>query len=108
MTKNISSSFEIKDRHDLLSCNSPLPLTKIFFLSILFYFILFFLFFIFYRDSRPKTNARANRLGGGGYESKRAYKCVTTEFQDIENIHVVRNSLLSLRSGYSANSPSEV
>ena len=51
-------------------------------------------------DSRPKTNAQANRLGGGGFENKPNYKHVKIIFQDIENIHVVRNSLNTVRAVY--------
>jgi hypothetical protein len=48
-------------------------------------------------DSRPKTNAMANSLKGGGYEPASVYKdCHPVEFQNIENIHAVRNSLLKL------------
>ena len=53
-------------------------------------------------DSRPKTNAHANRLAGGGYESKKYNANVI--FQDIENIHVVRNALLALRNAYEEDS----
>lgn len=44
-------------------------------------------------DSRPKANAYANMLRGGGYESPKVYKDIEIEFSDIENIHVIRNSL---------------
>jgi hypothetical protein len=57
-------------------------------------------------DSRPRTNAQANRLGGGGFESKKSYKC-EIYFQDIENIHVVRNSLTTLRYVYANNESKE-
>jgi hypothetical protein len=41
-------------------------------------------------DARPKVNADANRLKGGGYES---YDGCQLKFCDIENIHVMRDSL---------------
>lgn len=41
-------------------------------------------------DARPKVNADANRLKGGGYES---YDGCQLEFCNIENIHVMRDSL---------------
>eukprot|EP01102_Stenamoeba_stenopodia_P002829 TRINITY_DN1269_c0_g2_i1.p1 TRINITY_DN1269_c0_g2~~TRINITY_DN1269_c0_g2_i1.p1 ORF type:complete len:741 (+),score=156.13 TRINITY_DN1269_c0_g2_i1:149-2371(+) len=48
-------------------------------------------------DSRPKTNALANSLKGGGYEKGSHYKdCHSVEFQNVENIHAVRNALLKL------------
>lgn len=43
-------------------------------------------------DARPKVNAIANCAKGGGYESADAYGC-KLEFLDIENIHVMRDSL---------------
>jgi hypothetical protein len=44
-------------------------------------------------DARPKVNADANRLKGGGYES---YDGCQLEFSNIENIHVMRDSLAKL------------
>eukprot|EP01101_Sappina_pedata_P011051 TRINITY_DN714_c0_g1_i1.p1 TRINITY_DN714_c0_g1~~TRINITY_DN714_c0_g1_i1.p1 ORF type:complete len:770 (-),score=209.27 TRINITY_DN714_c0_g1_i1:441-2750(-) len=45
-------------------------------------------------DSRPKTNAMANALKGGGYEPSSVYTlCHPVIFQNIENIHAVRESL---------------
>jgi hypothetical protein len=41
-------------------------------------------------DARPKVNADANRLKGGGYES---YDGCQLKFCDIDNIHVMRDSL---------------
>jgi hypothetical protein len=44
-------------------------------------------------DARPKVNAQANVLVGGGFESTRVYKNVIREFNNIENIHKMRDSL---------------
>ena len=44
-------------------------------------------------DSRPQANAVANMLRGGGYELAAYYKDVELEFNNIHNIHVMRNSL---------------
>ena len=44
-------------------------------------------------DSRPKANAVANMLRGGGYEFNKVYKNMEIEFNDIENIHVMRGSV---------------
>jgi len=48
---------------------------------------------IYILDSRPKTNAIANMLRGGGYEISKFYKDIQLEFNNIDNIHVMRNSL---------------
>ena len=48
---------------------------------------------LYIMDSRPKANAVANMLRGGGYEFTKVYKNIEIEFNDIENIHVMRNSL---------------
>lgn len=50
---------------------------------------------IFIMDARPKVNAMANIVNGGGYETD--YDCVNLEFLDIHNIHVMRESLRKLR-----------
>jgi len=47
-------------------------------------------------DSRPKANAVANMLRGGGYEMTMHYHDTDLEFCDIENIHAIRNNLQSL------------
>lgn len=47
-------------------------------------------------DSRPKTNAVANMLRGGGYEMTKYYKDILLEFNNIENIHVIRSSFLAV------------
>eukprot|EP01121_Diplochlamys_sp_Union-15-3_P011571 TRINITY_DN3369_c0_g1_i2.p1 TRINITY_DN3369_c0_g1~~TRINITY_DN3369_c0_g1_i2.p1 ORF type:complete len:509 (-),score=55.57 TRINITY_DN3369_c0_g1_i2:28-1554(-) len=48
-------------------------------------------------DSRPRMNAMANQAMGSGYESTTVYKHCEIEFQDIENIHVMRNSLSEVK-----------
>lgn len=49
----------------------------------------------FILDARPKVNALANRPNGGGYEN---YPECELEFQSIQNIHVMRESLHKLHS----------
>eukprot|EP00658_Telonema_sp_P-2_P067785 TRINITY_DN5671_c0_g1_i4.p1 TRINITY_DN5671_c0_g1~~TRINITY_DN5671_c0_g1_i4.p1 ORF type:complete len:663 (-),score=146.19 TRINITY_DN5671_c0_g1_i4:342-2330(-) len=44
-------------------------------------------------DCRPKVNARANMVAGKGYERGEQYSHITLEFLDIDNIHVMRDSL---------------
>ncbi|GAB1222915.1 hypothetical protein ENUP19_0124G0033 [Entamoeba nuttalli] len=41
-------------------------------------------------DSRPKLNAYTNKAAGGGYEDETTYPFVKVEFENIDNIHVVR------------------
>jgi myotubularin-related protein 1/2 len=48
-------------------------------------------------DSRPKTNAIANRAVGGGYEDAKHYENASLDFENIANIHVVRESLAAVR-----------
>ena len=61
----------------------------------------FFLFLcshrIFIMDARPKVNAMANIVSGGGYESENFYENVELVFLDIHNIHVMRESLRKVR-----------
>lgn len=45
-------------------------------------------------DARPSINAKANRANGGGYEN---YSNCQLKFMDIQNIHVVRESLKKLK-----------
>lgn len=45
-------------------------------------------------DARPSVNAKANRAKGGGYED---YPRCELKFLNIENIHVVRESLKRLK-----------
>lgn len=49
----------------------------------------------FILDARPRVNALANRPNGGGYEN---YPDCELEFQNIQNIHVMRESLHRLYS----------
>lgn len=49
-------------------------------------------------DPRPIINAAANRAVGAGYEKKENYPIQSLEFMGIENIHVVRQSLQSVKS----------
>lgn len=52
---------------------------------------------IYIYDARPKVNADANRLKGGGYESEDNYQNVEFVFLDIQNIHVMRESLRKVK-----------
>jgi hypothetical protein len=40
-------------------------------------------------DARPKLNAQANRLKGGGFEDIKYYRNSEIFFCDIDNIHEV-------------------
>jgi myotubularin-related protein 1/2 len=44
-------------------------------------------------DARPKVNAMANMAKGGGYESEEYYVNSEVNFLNIQNIHVMRESL---------------
>ena len=44
-------------------------------------------------DARPHVNAIANRTTGGGYEDQDHYKKCELIFLNIQNIHVMRESL---------------
>ena len=48
-------------------------------------------------DARPKVNAMANIVTGGGYENESIYENVELVFLDIHNIHVMRESLRKVR-----------
>ncbi|EDV19826.1 uncharacterized protein TRIADDRAFT_38469 [Trichoplax adhaerens] len=52
---------------------------------------------IYVVDARPKKNAVANKLKGGGFEANEKYTNMELEFLDIENIHVMRDSMNKLR-----------
>ena len=52
---------------------------------------------IYIMDARPKVNAMANIVSGGGYESENFYENVELVFLDIHNIHVMRESLRKVR-----------
>ena len=47
-----------------------------------------------------QVNADANRLKGGGYESEDNYQNVEFVFLDIQNIHVMRESLRKVQRPY--------
>ena len=54
-------------------------------------------------DARPRLNANANALAGKGFESVAAFggpSVVQLAFLDIENIHIMRASLLKLQDGF--------
>eukprot|EP00005_Dracoamoeba_jomungandri_P013700 CAMPEP_0174265416 /NCGR_PEP_ID=MMETSP0439-20130205/26392_1 /TAXON_ID=0 /ORGANISM="Stereomyxa ramosa, Strain Chinc5" /LENGTH=529 /DNA_ID=CAMNT_0015351855 /DNA_START=9 /DNA_END=1594 /DNA_ORIENTATION=- len=48
-------------------------------------------------DARPKLNAGASMVTGGGYEKMKSYPFAKRTFLGIENIHVMRNSLLEVQ-----------
>lgn len=48
-------------------------------------------------DTRPKVNAFANKAGGKGYENTEGYPMCELVFRGIENIHVMRDSLVALQ-----------
>ncbi|XP_046694621.1 myotubularin-related protein 2 isoform X4 [Silurus meridionalis] len=52
---------------------------------------------LFIFDARPSSNATANKMKGGGYESEDAYQNAELVFLDIHNIHVMRESLRKLK-----------
>ncbi|CAD5114829.1 DgyrCDS3867 [Dimorphilus gyrociliatus] len=54
-------------------------------------------------DNRPMINALANRAKGKGYENESNYQNIKFHFAGIENIHVMRNSLNSLREACEKN-----
>jgi len=56
-------------------------------------------------DSRPKANAVANMMRGGGYELPNRYKEMTLEFSNIGNIHVMRKSLQAVMRTCQHSSP---
>ena len=47
-------------------------------------------------DARPKLNAQANRIKGGGFEDQRNYRNSELIFCDIDNIHEVSLSLIHI------------
>eukprot|EP00606_Chrysophyceae_sp_TOSAG23-5_P000257 GSChrysophyteH2.ASY1.ANO1.352.1 assembled CDS len=47
-------------------------------------------------DCRPQLNARANQANGKGFEQEHRYENISVQWMDIDNIHVVRQSLHSL------------
>lgn len=86
----LSGSSIDQDKHLLLSirglCRSRLPLRI--------------------ADARPKLNANANAVHGKGFENNSflgGSSVATLSFLDIDNIHVVRNSLTKLRESCCSN-----
>ena len=49
-------------------------------------------------DCRPRLNAMANRLNGGGFENMDHYDNIDFTFCEIDNIHKARNSLNGMYS----------
>eukprot|EP00116_Pleurobrachia_bachei_P002100 sb/3462362/ len=49
-------------------------------------------------DTRPRVNAMVNRAGGKGYEDVKNYVDVVYRNFPIQNIHVMRESMLKLRN----------
>ena len=52
---------------------------------------------IFIMDARPRANAVANIVNGGGYELESNYDNIDFFFCDIHNIHVMRESLRKVK-----------
>lgn len=52
---------------------------------------------LYIMDARPDVNAKVNKAKGGGYESDEAYGTSDLVFLDIQNIHVMRESLRKLK-----------
>jgi len=52
---------------------------------------------LFIMDARPRINAVANQAKGGGYEDSDSYPNTELVFLDIQNIHVMRESLRKLK-----------
>ncbi|CAG0880613.1 unnamed protein product [Cyprideis torosa] len=62
--------------------------------------------FMYVIDTRPKINAMANRAAGKGYENESFYDNMKFHFCPIENIHVMRSSLIKLMDACDLKSPS--
>ena len=62
---------------------------------------------LYVMDSRPKSAAVANRAIGGGYEDTRNYKHTVLQFENIPNIHAVREALAGVRAACSPAVPEE-
>ncbi|XP_038630603.1 myotubularin-related protein 8 isoform X1 [Scyliorhinus canicula] len=62
--------------------------------------------FMYVVDTRPKLNAMANRAAGKGYENEDHYSNIRFQFNGIENIHVMRNSLQKLLEVCELKAPS--
>eukprot|EP00606_Chrysophyceae_sp_TOSAG23-5_P000091 GSChrysophyteH2.ASY1.ANO1.1005.1 assembled CDS len=60
-------------------------------------------------DARPKLNANANALAGKGFENVVYLNGeATLTFLDVENIHVMRSSLLRLKQGLPKKMDTEI
>lgn len=57
-------------------------------------------------DTRPRINAMANRAAGKGYENENFYDNIKFHFLGIENIHVMRSSILKLAETCELKTPS--
>ena len=55
-------------------------------------------------DARPEINAMANQYVGKGYENDAVYDNISVQFMNMENIHVVRNSLHDMFEAVTKNS----
>lgn len=62
--------------------------------------------FMYVVDTRPRINAMANRATGKGYENENFYENIKFHFLGIENIHVMRSSLVKLIETCELKSPS--
>uniref|UniRef100_A0A6A7G540 Myotubularin-related protein 2 n=1 Tax=Hirondellea gigas TaxID=1518452 RepID=A0A6A7G540_9CRUS len=51
---------------------------------------------LYVMDARPKINAHLNRIGGAGYELVQHYGQCRIRFLNIENIHIMRDSIQKL------------
>ncbi|XP_049938411.1 myotubularin-related protein 6 isoform X1 [Schistocerca serialis cubense] len=57
-------------------------------------------------DTRPRINAMANRAAGKGYENENNYENIKFHFFGIDNIHVMRSSLVKLIETCELKAPS--
>ena len=55
-------------------------------------------------DCRSFAAAQANKIRGGGVESKRRYAVRTLEFASLKNVHYVRRVVLALRASAASSS----
>ncbi|CAD5115634.1 DgyrCDS4591 [Dimorphilus gyrociliatus] len=56
-------------------------------------------------DARPWKNAQGNRLRNGGVENMDNYSFAELQYVDIDNIHVMRESLRKLKEACSSDNP---
>jgi len=52
---------------------------------------------LYVMDARPEVNAKVNKAKGGGFESEENYRNAELVFLDIQNIHVMRESLRKMK-----------